>query len=153
MADRDPVNVADPNRPQTLEAEKVKVRAELEAAQDEVAKARWAPRPGGAKGKAGVLAGWTSADLHRPTSARGDVVVEDKGAAHRLRKTLESRGYDVEEAGRRYEARRRIQTSRPGRPTDSARPRAALDAQGRAEVPHLGHRDDAFGTVEEGCGP
>jgi len=41
------------------------------------------------------------------------LVVEDKESLRTvLRKTLESRGYDVEEAGDAYEARRRIQSSR-----------------------------------------
>ena len=59
MADRDPVNVMDPNRLQTLEAEKVKVRAELEAAKDELAKARQALQDlEEAARKAGVPPGW-----------------------------------------------------------------------------------------------
>ena len=59
MADRDPTNVMDPNRLQTLEAEKVKVRAELDAAKDELAKARQALEDlQEAARKAGVPAGW-----------------------------------------------------------------------------------------------
>jgi hypothetical protein len=59
MTDRDPTNVMDPNRLQTLEAEKVKVRAALDAAKDELAKARQALEDlQEAARKAGVPAGW-----------------------------------------------------------------------------------------------
>jgi len=59
VADRDPTNVMDPNRLQNLEAEKVKARAELDAAQDELAKARQALADLEEEArKAGVPAGW-----------------------------------------------------------------------------------------------
>ena len=59
MADRDPTNVMDPNRLQTVEAEKVKARAELDAAKDELAKARQALVDLEEEArKAGVPAGW-----------------------------------------------------------------------------------------------
>ena len=62
MADREPTNVMDPNRLQNLEAEKVKVRAELDAANDELAKARQALEDlQEAARKALVPAGWLDA--------------------------------------------------------------------------------------------
>jgi hypothetical protein len=62
MADREPINVMDPNRLQTLEAEKAKLRAELEAAKDELARARQALEDlQEAARKEGVPAGWLDA--------------------------------------------------------------------------------------------
>jgi DNA-binding NtrC family response regulator len=83
------------------------------------------------------------------------LVVEDKESLRTvLRKTLESRGYDVEEAGDAYEARRRIQASRflvvltdlrlpAGSGFDVLK--AAQDADPATTVIVM----TAFGTVEE----
>jgi hypothetical protein len=61
-ADRDPINVMDPNRLQTLEVEKAKVRAELDAAKDGLAQARQALEDlQEAARKAFVPSGWLDA--------------------------------------------------------------------------------------------
>jgi hypothetical protein len=59
LLDRNPTNVGDPNRLQSLEAERAKVRADLETAKDELAKARQAKDDLEEEArKSGVPPGW-----------------------------------------------------------------------------------------------
>jgi hypothetical protein len=59
LSDRNPTNVMDPNRLQTLEAERAKAMAELEAAKDEITQAKQALEDFEEEArKAGVPPGW-----------------------------------------------------------------------------------------------